>query len=108
MFTGVLLFATYWHAPEFLWDPFQSPVAHLWIVLYIFEPVVMLYLIPPGILARRGAGLPVDPSCSRSDGSYSVFTTGLLLMFGLLLLLNPEFAATHAGRGSSTGSTRGS
>jgi hypothetical protein len=72
VFTGVLLFATYWHAAEFLWNPFQSPVAHIWIVLYIFEPVVMIYLLPPGILRAPAPA------------------TG-----GPLLLLNPEFAATR-------------
>ena len=69
VFTGVLLFATYWHAPEFLWDPFTSPVAHIWIVLYIFEPVVMIYLLPPGIL-RAPAPPTGGPICSRSGGSW--------------------------------------
>ena len=93
VFTGVLLFATYWHAPEFLWDPFTSPVAHIWIVLYIFEPVVMIYLLPPGILRAQApaTGGPIV----QPFRWFLVLVTGLLLMFGLLLLLNPEFAATR-------------
>ena len=93
VFTGVLLFATYWHAPEFLWNPFVSPVAHVWLVLYIFEPVVMLYVLPPGILraAAPATGGPIWLLFRR----YLVFVTGLLLMFGLLLLLNPVFASAR-------------
>jgi hypothetical protein len=93
VFTGVLLFSTYWHAQEFLWDPFQSPVAHIWIVLYVFEPVVMLYLLPPGIL--RAAAPATGGPILLPFRWFLVFITGILLMFGLLLLLNPEFAATR-------------
>jgi hypothetical protein len=93
VFTGVLLFATYWHASEFLWNPFVSPVAHLWLVLYIFEPVVMLYVLPPGILRAPApsTGGPIWLPFRR----FLVFVTGLLLMFGLLLLLNPVFASAR-------------
>ena len=90
---GVLLFATYWHAPEFLWDPFTSPVAHIWIVLYIFEPVVMIYLLPPGIF--RAPAPATGGPILQPFRWFLVLVTGLLLMFGLLLLLNPEFAATR-------------
>jgi hypothetical protein len=89
VFTGVLLFATYWHAQEFLWNPFESPLAHIWIVLYIFEPIVMLFLLPPGIMraAPPSTGGPVLLLFRR----YLVLLTGTLLMFGLLPFLNPEF-----------------
>ena len=93
VFTGVLLFATYWHAAEFLWNPFVSPVAHIWIVLYVFEPVVMLYLLPPGIL--RATAPATGGPILQPFRWFLVFVTGLLLMFGLLLLMNPEFAATR-------------
>jgi hypothetical protein len=93
VFTAVLLFATYWHASEFLWDPFTSPVAHIWIVLYIFEPVVMIYLLPPGIL--RAPAPPTGGPILLPFRWFLVLVTGLLLMFGLLLLFNPEFAATR-------------
>ncbi len=53
VFTGTLLLATYWHPDEFHWNPLETPLAHIWIVLYIFEPVVMIYLIPRGISAGR-------------------------------------------------------
>ena len=63
VFTGTLLFATYWHLDQFHWNPFQTPLAHIWIVLYIFEPVVMIYLIPRGIL--RAAAPPTGGPLHR-------------------------------------------
>jgi hypothetical protein len=90
-FTGTLLLATYWHIDEFTWSQFRPPTAHIWIVLYIFEPVVMLYLIPRGILS---AVAPVSGgSIHPWFKGFLVLLTGLLLMHGLLLVINPEFAA---------------
>jgi hypothetical protein len=91
VFTGTLLLATYWHADQFNWNPAQTPVAHLWIVLYIFEPVTMLYLIPRGALGAAApvSGGPIHPALK----AFLVFVTGMLLMNGLLLVINPEFAA---------------
>jgi hypothetical protein len=90
VFTGTLLFATYLHAAEFHWNPFQTPVAHLWIVLYIFEPLTLLYLIPRGTL---GALAPATGgSLQPLFKGFLVLVAGLLLMNGLLLLVNPEFA----------------
>jgi hypothetical protein len=93
VFTGILLFATYWHADEFHWNPFETPLAHIWIVLYIFEPVVMLYLIPRGALSAPApeAGGPITPWFRR----FLILITALLLMNGLLILINPEFAAAR-------------
>jgi hypothetical protein len=93
VFTGTLLLATYWHAEEFNWPPSQTPLAHIWIVLYIFEPVVMVYLIPRGTFAAPAptSGGPINLWFKR----FLVLVTGLLLMNGLLLVINPEFAATR-------------
>jgi hypothetical protein len=93
VFNGTLLFATYWHADQFNWNPFQTPLAHLWIILYIFEPVTMLYLIPRGVLtaAAPRTGGPVHPLFK----GFLVLVTGVLLMNGLLIFINPEFAATR-------------
>lgn len=92
-FTGTLLLATYWHADQFNWNPFQTPLAHIWIVLYIFEPVTMLYLIPRGIL-RAEAPATRGPLIRPFRG-FLILVAGLLLMNGLLLVINPEFAATR-------------
>jgi hypothetical protein len=93
VFTGVLLFATYWHAQDFHWNPFETPLAHIWIVLYVFEPVVMLYLIPRGAMSAPAetSGGPINAWFKR----FLVLVTGLLLMNGLLIFVNPEFAATR-------------
>jgi len=89
-FTGTLLLATYWHLDEFHWNPFETPLAHIWIILYVFEPVTMLYLIPRGLLhavAPRTGG-PIHPVLK----GFLVLTAGLLLMNGLMIVINPEFA----------------
>jgi hypothetical protein len=85
-FTGTLLLATFWHAGEFL-----PPTAHIWVIFYIFEPIVMIYLIPRGILHVEAPliGGPVHPWFK----AFLVFVTGLFLMVGLLLVINPEFAS---------------
>jgi hypothetical protein len=90
-FTGTLLLATYWHIDEFLWPQFLPPTAHIWIILYIFEPVTMLYLVPRGLFqaASPVTGGPIHPLFRK----FLVLVTGLLLMNGLLLVINPEFAA---------------
>ncbi len=93
VFTGTLLLGTYWHADQFNWNPFQTPVAHIWIILYIFEPVSMLYLIPRGALRAQApvSGGPLQPALKV----FLVFMAGILLMNGLLIVVNPEFAATR-------------
>src|SRR6266566_2039086 len=50
-FTGTLLLATYWHAEEFHWDPSRTIWAHVWLILYVYEPVTMLYMIPRAVRA---------------------------------------------------------
>ena len=90
-FTGTLLLATFWHVDEFTWSQFMPPTAHIWVVLYIFEPVVMVYLIPRGALRAKGRRLggPIHPVVQVVPGPI----TGLLLMAGLLLVINPDFAS---------------
>jgi hypothetical protein len=90
VFTGTLLFATYWHLDEFHWNPLETPLAHIWIVLYIFEPVAMLYLVPRGVLhsTAPASGGAIRPALKR----FLVVVAGLLLMNGLMIVVNPEFA----------------
>jgi hypothetical protein len=92
-FTGTLLFATYWHLEEFHWNPFETPLAHIWIVLYVFEPVTMLYLIPRGALSAASptTGGPIDPWLRK----FLVLVAGVLLMDGLLIVARPDFAASR-------------
>jgi len=93
VFTGTLLLATYWHLTEFHWPPAQTPLAHIWIILYIFEPVAMVYLIPRGILFKEA---PVSGGQILTVfRTFLVLITGLLLMQGLFLVAQPEFANTR-------------
>ena len=91
VFTGTLLFATFWNAAEFNWDPAQTPVAHLWLILYIFEPVTMLYMVPRNLwrIPAPTLGGPVWTPFRW----FLIATTGLLLSDGLLMVINPEFTA---------------
>ncbi len=90
-FTGTLLLATFWHADEFTWSQFMPPTAHIWVIFYIFEPVVMVYLIPRGIL--RAEAPPIGGPIHPWFKAFLVSITGLFLMVGLLLVINPEFAS---------------
>lgn len=97
-FTGTLLFATFWHAGEFHWKlawdllaPGVTPFGHIWLILYVFEPVVMIYLIPRGtfsVPAPRTGG-PIHPLFR----AFLIATTMYLVANGLLLVFNPGFVA---------------
>lgn len=88
VFTGTLLLATFWNLDRF---NFFFVTAHVWIILYIVEPVTMLYLVP-----RRGDAWtqvptprgPINPALKW----FLVGEAAFFLMVGLLLVLNPDFA----------------
>jgi hypothetical protein len=88
VFTGTLLFATFWNLDSFNWF---FVTAHLWIILYIVEPVTMLYLVPRSPAAWSEVPTPRGP-VNPILKWFLVFETALLLTFGLLLVLNPRFA----------------
>jgi len=92
-FTGTLLLATYWHMEEFHWDPSKTIWAHVWLILYVYEPITMLYMIP-----RAARSLPPPTSGGPIAPLFRVFLialTGLLLTNGLMLIINPAFADTR-------------
>ncbi len=86
VFTGTLLLATFWHIDRFNWF---FVTAHVWIVLYIVEPVTMLYSVPRH--AWTNVPTPRGP-LNRIFRGFLIAETAILLTFGLLLVLNPEFA----------------
>src|SRR4029453_895074 len=88
---GTLLLATFWHAGEFNWDPAQTVVGHLWLILYIFEPVTMLYMVPRG--SWRLPVTTIGGPIWKPFRGFLIAAVGLLLSDGLLLVINPEFAA---------------
>ena len=86
-FTGTLLLATFWHAEKFHWA-FPYSTAHLWLFLYIAEPMAMIYLAPRGYLPAPASGGPILPGFKP----FLMLEASLLLAFGSLLVLNPDFA----------------
>jgi hypothetical protein len=93
VFTGTLLLATYWHIEQFHWDPDVTKWAHIWLILYIYEPIAMIYLIPKGIRA-----LPAPPTGGPIVRLFRLFLialAGVLLTNGLMLIINPAFSETR-------------
>lgn len=88
VFTGTLLLATFWNLDRFNWF---FVTAHVWIILYIAEPVAMLYLVPHLPTMGAPVATPRGP-IHNAFKWFLVIETGLLFTFGLLLLLNPTFA----------------
>ncbi len=88
VFTGTLLLATFWHIDRFNWF---FITAHVWVILYIVEPVTMLYLVPRD--KEMGGEVPTPRGAIRPVLKwFLVAECALFLTFGLLLVLNPEFA----------------
>jgi hypothetical protein len=94
VFTGTLLLATLWHIEDFGWfKPVAIVLAHLWLLLYVSEPVAMAFSAP------RGPASKVTPVKSGPilPGLKFLLVTEVALMgtFGALLVINPEFLATR-------------
>ncbi len=90
VFTGTLLLATFWHADQIRWG---TAIGHAWLFLYIAEPVALIYLAIGRSFSERApaTGGPLGRWFVR----FLMFAAGVLAMFGLLLLINPEFAAAR-------------
>jgi hypothetical protein len=86
-FTGTLLLATFWHADRIRWG---TVIGHAWLILYVAEPTVMIYLS----IGRsfRSAPSPSAVPMRRGFVRFLMLQAGLLGMFAALLILNPDFA----------------
>ncbi len=87
VFTGTLLLATFLHADRFSWFSF---VAFLWVILYVVEPVVMIYQAPHGAEFWTNApvsGGPILPGLRWLLVAEVMILSGT----GALLVLNPQF-----------------
>ena len=49
VFLGVLFIATFWHLNEMNWKP-NIGVAHIWVVAYIVEPLILTLIEPHAIV----------------------------------------------------------
>jgi hypothetical protein len=94
-FLAVLLVATFWHIGEMNWDS-NIIIAHIWVLAYIVEPLVLPLYEPRSAEAR--APLPAE----LKQGPIFVGLKRVLLVgfvsgvaLGLLLFINPEFMDTR-------------
>jgi len=91
LFTGTLLLATLWHAPEMHW---RHLVAHIWIIFYTMEPVIMHFNVPRGE-ADRGAPVTGGGPILAWFRRFLILEVALGGLFGLTLIINPEWLNTR-------------
>lgn len=94
-FLAIILLATFWHVAEMNWTT-NIVLAHVWILIYIFEPLILPFLGPFGEAAsaplpdhlRKG---PILPGLRR------VFVAMVMLgiTLGGLFVISPEFMTTR-------------
>ncbi len=94
-FLGVLFVATYWHLNEMNWKS-QLLIAHIWVIAYTIEPLVLLLIEPHGPESKQ----PVPPEAS--EGPVSIWmqrVLGVIFILGIagagFLFINPQFATTR-------------
>ncbi len=94
-FLAVLLVGTFWHIGEMNWET-NIIIAHIWVLAYIIEPLVLPLYEPRGEEAK--APYPVE---LREGPVFAGLKRVLLVGFiagvalGLLLFINPEFMDTR-------------
>jgi hypothetical protein len=94
-FLVVIFLATYWHIDEMNWKA-NLIVAHIWIVAYTVEPI-LLFLVEPKT-AEAKAPLPKEQQRGQIfSGLKNVVTFGLIvcITLGSLAFINPQFLDTR-------------
>jgi hypothetical protein len=94
-FLAVLLVATFWHVHEMNWSS-NIWVAHIWVLAYIIEPLILPLYEPRG--EEAAASLPPElQQGAIFEGLKRVLLVGFVVAFalGLLLFINPEFMDTR-------------
>jgi hypothetical protein len=95
MFLGVLFLATFWHLEEMNWKP-NIVVAHIWVVAYVVEPLILFLIEPHG--AESNAPVPVELSEGPVSGGLKSVLVGIFIVgvtIAALLFINPPFADTR-------------
>jgi hypothetical protein len=94
-FLTVILVATFWHVGEMNWRT-NILLAHIWIIIYIFEPLVLPFLGPYG--PETVAPVPAE----KSEGPILVGLTRVLIGMVMvtttiagLLVISPQFIDTR-------------
>lgn len=95
LFLGIILGATFWHVEEMSWSN-ELVVAHVWILIYIFEPFILPFLGPFGAEAKA----PIAAEDRRGPlmrGLQRLLV--VLFMVGAslagLFFISPEFMTTR-------------
>jgi len=94
-FLTVLLLATFWHMHQMNWAS-NIWVAHIWVVAYIVEPLILPLYEPRGPEAK--AALPAELRQGPLFlGLKRILLVGFIVgvTLGLLLFINPEFMDTR-------------
>ncbi len=94
-FLGVIFVATFWHVDEMNWER-NIVVAHIWVLAYIVEPLILVLIEPHEAAARA----PVPENLRGGEvGEGLRRTLGALFIFGValggLLFIHPTFMDTR-------------
>lgn len=95
LFLAIILIATFWHVAEMSWSS-DILIAHIWILIYIFEPLILPFLGPFDKAAN--AAIPAD--AMRGPLMVGLKRTLIaLVMVGAtlagLFFISPEFMTTR-------------
>lgn len=94
-FLVVIFAATFWHIDEMNWSS-NLLVAHIWVVAYAVEPLLLIIIEPRG--EEADAPLPHElreGPISQTFKRLMVTLYVILMVIAALLFLNPEFADTR-------------
>lgn len=94
-FLAVIMLATFWHIESMNWAS-NIVVAHIWVIAYVFEPLMLVLVEPRGERANE----PVPPELREGPifaGLKWVCAAGFIIGIAIagLLLINPAFMDTR-------------
>ncbi len=95
MFLAIILISTFWHIAEMNWTS-NIILAHVWVVIYVFEPLVLPFLGP----FDEASKAPVPAELSEGEiplGLRRVLIGTLMVTATMagLLFISPEFMNTR-------------
>lgn len=90
-FLTVIFAATFWHADQINWKPFNL-MAWVWIVAYTAEPLVIPFVEPRGISPEAGEG----PAISGALQTFLIIVMFVAaVLFGLFFINPAKFITNH-------------
>jgi len=94
-FLGILLVSTFWHVEQMNWHS-NIWVAHIWVLAYILEPLMLPQYEPRG--EEANAPIPSDEARGQIMNGLKNVLTALFIVsitIGGLLFINPKFMDTR-------------